>query len=279
MNLHLTHNIILRLIFTVASLIKTGSATSITSKRRHTKRQVNYSQMSQPDGNLQTFENTQKRELRLLNDVKQPTVRGSYEKLPIMCLSCSTNSQDKACQNPTIDLYTPKRPSANDPPSQSSSGNLIHCSTASDKCGSANSGAIINFCKSMIGCYTKFRNYTKRSGVQTFKVLERGCLSERHTIAKSGLHINSMAGIHNLTCDSNPQPCNNMNAIDLQSDVEDRQSVVGMVSAFIGVKISVTKMILISILICLIGCIACCCMLLIGYCTGDDYNKLPREMR
>ena len=121
--------------------------------------------------------------------------------------------------------------------------------------------------------------HTKRSGVQTFKVLERGCLSERHTIAKSGLHINSMAGIHNLTCDSNPQPCNNMNAIDLQSDVEDRQSVVGMVSAFIGVKISVTKMILISILICLIGCIACCCMLLIGYCTGDDYNKLPREMR
>ena len=31
----------------------------------------------------------------------QPSVRGGFEALPIMCLTCSTNSQDKACQNPT----------------------------------------------------------------------------------------------------------------------------------------------------------------------------------
>ena len=58
----------------------------------------------------------------------------------------------------TVDLYTPKRPNVNEP-GLASDSNLIHCSTASDKCGSANSGAIINFCKSYIGCYTKFRNY------------------------------------------------------------------------------------------------------------------------
>ena len=115
---------------------------------------------------------------------------------------------------------------------------------------------------------------TKRSGVQEFKVLERGCLTDRHTVSKSGLHIDNYRGIHNLTCDTNPQPCNNMDAISLQQEVEDKESLVGLVSSFIGLKISVTKMLLISLLICLIGCIACCCMLLIGFCTSDDYNKI-----
>ena len=90
---------------------------------------------------------------------------------------------------------------------------------------------------------------------------------------------NGRGGIHNLTCDSNPQPCNNMDALSLQQEVEDKGSLVGMVSSFIGLKISVTKMILISLLICLIGCLACCCMLLIGYCTSDDYNKIWIKVR
>ena len=66
---------------------------------RHTKRE---NTLNSPEFRKSTSKRAlSNNELRLLNNVEQPSVRGSYEPLPIMCLTCSINSQDKACQNPT----------------------------------------------------------------------------------------------------------------------------------------------------------------------------------
>ena len=107
---------------------------------------------------------------------------------------------------------------------------LVRCNTASEKCGSS-FGKLISFCHSPLGCFTRFSNATDSEGKMTLRVIERGCIDDFH--GRDILYLNAN-GIHNLSCKTDPQPCNSLGGERLVNEVLDRRAIIGRIASFLG---------------------------------------------